>query len=132
MGLDERLLGGLQEAMKSDPELSVVGRFFTCDLLLGSGDRRFLLHFQDGNLAEIVPDPLPVIPWQVEIKAPEETWDKFLQNPPPPMFHDVWAAVWLGHMTLEGDTKVLMQNHLAVWRTLKLLRETVSGKLEAA
>jgi hypothetical protein len=132
MKIDERLLEGLREAMASDRELAVVGRFFTCDLLLGSGDRRFLLRFREGGLFEIVPDPLPVVPWQVAIKAPEETWEKFLQNPPPPMFHDVWAAVWLGHMTLEGDTKVFMQNHLAVWRTLKLLRETVSGKLEAA
>jgi hypothetical protein len=132
MKIDERLLEGLREAMASDAELAVVGRFFTCDLLLGSGDRRFLLRFREGGLFEIVPDPLPVVPWQVAIKAPEETWEKFLQNPPPPMFHDVWAAVWLGHMTLEGDTKVLMQNHLAVWRTLKLLRETASGKLEAA
>lgn len=132
MKIDERLLEGLREAMASDRELAVVGRFFTCDLLLGSGDRRFLLRFREGGLFEIVPDPLPVVPWQVAIKAPEETWEKFLRNPPPPMFHDVWAAVWLGHMTLEGDTKVLMQNHLAVWRTLKLLRETASGKLEAA
>ena len=38
------------------------------------------------------------------------------------------AAVWLGHMTLEGDTKVLMQNHLAIWRTLKLLREMAAAK----
>jgi hypothetical protein len=132
MGLDERLLGDLQDAMKNDPELGVAGRFFTCDLLLGSGDRRFLLRFREGDLAEIVPDPLPVIPWRVAIKAPEETWEKFLQNPPPPMFHDIWAATWLGHMTLEGDTKVLMQHHLAIWRTLKLLRETASIKSTAA
>lgn len=132
MGLDERLLGELQGAMRTDPELAVKGRFFTCDLLLGSGDRRFLLRFWEGDLSEIVPDPPPVVPWRVAIKAPGETWDKFLQSPPPPEFHDVWAAVWLGHMTLEGDTKVLMQHHYAVWRTLKLLREVSANKTAAA
>lgn len=126
MRLDERLLGDLRDAARTDPELAVVGKFFTCDLLLGSGERRFLLRFREGELAEILPDPPPVVPWRAAIKAPEETWEKFLQDPPPPMFHDVWAAVWMGHMTLEGDTKVLMQNHLAVWRTLKLLRETAA------
>jgi hypothetical protein len=124
--LDEQLLGRLQEAMRTDPELAVVGKFFTCDLLLGSGDRRFLLRFREGEMTEIVPDPSPVDPWRIAIKAPEGTWEKFLQDPPPPEFHDIWAATWLGHMMLEGDTKVLMQHHLAIWRTLKLLRETAA------
>lgn len=132
MGLNERLFGDLQKAVRKDPELAVVGKFFTCDLLLGSGEQRFLLRFREGDLAEIIPDPLPVVPWRVAIKAPEETWKKFLQNPPPPEFHDIWAATWLGHMTLEGDTKVLMQHHLAIWRTLKLLRETASDQSAAA
>lgn len=126
MGLDERILGDLQDAIRADPELTVKGKFFTCDLLLGSGERRFLLRFREGELAEIVPDPLPVNPWRIAIKAPEETWEKFLQQPPPPEFHDIWAATWLGHMMLEGDTKVLMQHHFALWRTLKLLRETAA------
>jgi hypothetical protein len=26
-------------------------------------------------------------------------------------------------MTIEGDIKVFMQNHYALWRTLKLMRE---------
>lgn len=126
MKLDEQLLGRLQEAMGEDPELAVVGKFFDCDLLLG-GDRRFLLRIRGGELLEVIPDPLPVQPWRVAIKAPDETWEKFLQDPPPPEYHDVWAATWLGHMLLEGDTKVLMQHYRAIWRMLKLLRETATA-----
>ncbi len=124
--LDEALLQRLQGAMPDDPELRVRGSFFSCDVLLSSGERRFLLRFRDGTLDRITPEPHPVEAWSFAIKAPDETWSAFLQDPPPPEFHDVWAAAWLGHMTIEGDTKVFMQNHYAFWRTLKLLRATAN------
>jgi hypothetical protein len=123
VALDEALLDRVQGAMGSDKELAWAGRFFNSRVLLGSGERRFLLVFRDGELVEIVADPPPVVPWQFALKAPDQTWEKFLADPPPPMFHDIWAATWMGHMTIEGDTKVFMQNHYALWRTLKLMRE---------
>jgi hypothetical protein len=123
MSLNEGLLGRLQDAVRSDEELAWAGRFFNARILLGSGERRFLLHFRDGELIAVLPDPPVVEPWQFAVKAPEETWDRFLEDPPPPMFHDIWAATWMGHMTLEGDMKVFMQHHYALWRTLKLMRE---------
>jgi hypothetical protein len=109
--------------MRSDKELGWAGKFFNSRILLASGERRFLLHFRDGELIAVVPDPPVVEPWQFALKAPEETWTRFLQDPPPPMFHDIWAATWMGHMTIEGDIKVFVQNHYALWRTLKLMRE---------
>ena len=123
MALTEALLGRLQDAVRSDPELTWAGKFFNSRVLLGSGERRFLLHFRDGELVEVVPDPPLVVPWQFALKAPDQTREKFLSDPPPPMFHDIWAATWMGHMTIEGDIEVFMQNHYALWRTLKLMRE---------
>jgi hypothetical protein len=121
--LDEPLLRSAQQAMREDPELGVAGRFFTCSFLLGAGERRYLLRVRDGELIDILVDPPPVEPWQFAIKAPTETWERFLEDPPPAPFHDIWAATWLGHMTIEGDIEVFMQHHYALWRTLKLLRE---------
>jgi hypothetical protein len=109
--------------MRSDDELRWAGRYFNATILLASGERRFLLRFRDGELVTVLPDPPVVQAWQFALKAPRETWDRFLEEPPPPMFHDVWVATWMGHMTIEGDIKVFMQNHYALWRTLKLMRE---------
>lgn len=127
MGLDETLLGRLGDAMAADPELGVVGKFFTCSFLLGCDDRRYVLRMRNGTLDRLLVDPHPTEPWQFAIKAPSDTWHRFLQANPPAEFHDIWAAAWLGHMTLEGDMKVFMQHHMALWRTLKLLRATASA-----
>ncbi|GEL18309.1 hypothetical protein [Pseudonocardia asaccharolytica] len=120
--LDHPLLERLRDAMPNDPEMQIVGKFMRCDVLLSSGDKRYLLRFDHGRLTEIVEDPHPALAWNFALKAGPGTWERFLQDPPPPEFHDVWAAAWLGHLTLEGDIKVFMQNHFAFWRTLKLLR----------
>ena len=120
--LDRSLLERLQDVVPTDPEMQVVGRFFQCDVLLRSGAQRYLLRFDHGRLSEIVEDPHPALAWNFAVKAEPTTWERFLQDPPPPEFHDIWAAAWLGHLTLEGDMKVFMQNHFAFWRALKLLR----------
>lgn len=120
--LDGSLLNRLRDAMANDPEMQVVGTFFQCDVLLASGEQRYLLRFARGALDEIVESPHPALAWTFALKAEPATWERFLQDPPPPEFHDIWAAAWLGHLTLEGDMKVFMQNHFAFWRTLKLLR----------
>jgi hypothetical protein len=130
--LDVDLLERLRTAMPDDPELGVIGKFFECDLLLQSGDQRFLIRVRDGQITELLVNPHPVEAWQFAIKAPPQTWQKFLQDPPPAEFNDIWAAAWLGHMTLEGDMKVFMQHHRALWRTLKLLRETANSVQPAA
>jgi hypothetical protein len=120
--LDRSLLERLQGAVADDPEMRVVGKFLRCDVLLTSGPNRFLLRFDRGRLEEIVESPHPALAWNFAVKAEPATWERFLQDPPPPEFHDVWAAAWLGHLVIEGDMKVFMQNHFAFWRVLKLLR----------
>ncbi|MQA16017.1 MAG: hypothetical protein GEV09_18270 [Pseudonocardiaceae bacterium] len=127
MSLDDKLLARLGQAMVADPELGVVGKFFTCSFLLGCDGNRYLLRVRNGSLDELLVDPHPTEPWQFAIKAPSSTWQRYLQASPPAEFHDIWAAAWLGHMTLEGDMKVFMQHHMALWRTLKLLRATASS-----
>ena len=125
--LTDELLRRLGDAMARDPELKVIGKFFNARFLLQAENRRYLLIVRDGQLQNVLADPPVVEEWSFAIKAPDSTWEKFLESPPRPMFHDIWAATWMGDMTLEGDTKVLMQQHNAVWRTLELLRELASG-----
>ena len=132
MKFDTHLLARLQQALPSDPEFCVKGRFFTCDFLLASGEHRFILHFRDGELKHVLDNPHPTTAWHFAIKASEEVWGKFLEKEPPAPFHDVWAAAWLGHMVLEGDMKVFMQNYYAVWRTLGLVRELANVSSTAA
>lgn len=123
MAINKTLLTSLQNKMSEDLELQARGSYFSCKLLLESGYQSFLLTFHNGELADINLEPVIVDEWDFALKASEETWSKFLQQSPPPMFHDVWAATWMGHMSLEGNITTFMQNHYALWRTLKLMRE---------
>jgi hypothetical protein len=125
--LTEERLRRLGEAMATDPELQVIGKFFNARFLLQADNRRYLLVVRDGWLHDLRVDPPATEGWSFAIKAPDSTWESFLESPPKPMFHDIWAAAWMGHLMIEGDTKVLMQQHNALWRTLELLRELASG-----
>lgn len=128
MDLSAELIERLRTAASHDAELTVVGKFFTCRFLLASGDRRYLLRVREGHITDVLVDPPPVEGWQFAIKAPPVTWQRFLQSLPAPEYHDIWAATWLGHMTLEGDMKPFMQHQRALWRLLKLLRETANAQ----
>jgi hypothetical protein len=120
--LDIELFQRLQQAMIDDPEMQVSGRFMDCDILFGSDADRFILRFEHGQLAEIIPAPHPSFAWHFALKAPEGTWARFLQDTPPPEYNDLWAAAFTGHLVLEGDMRVFMQNHFALWHVMRMLR----------
>ena len=120
--LDIDLFERLQKVMIDDPEMQVSGRFMQCDVLLSSDADRFILRFEHGKLVEIIPDPHPSFAWHFALKASDGTWSRFLQDTPPPEYNDLWAAAFMGHLVLEGDMRVFMQNHFALWLVLRLLR----------
>ena len=45
------------EVVNQDPELRLVGRFFTCDVLLDFETARYLVRVLEGTVREVVPDP---------------------------------------------------------------------------
>ena len=120
--LDIGLFQGLQKAMTDDAEVRVSARFMQCDVLFASGDDRYILQFEHGQLVNIIAEPHPSFAWNFALKAPASTWELFLQDPPPPGFNDLWAAAFSGNLVFEGDMRVFMQNHFALWVVLRLLR----------
>jgi hypothetical protein len=78
-----------------------------------------------GKVEEILEDPGPLDErYQFVIRASAETWRNFAQDPPPPMYHGLFAASFRTDMSLEGDLLVLMQNLRCVVRQMELLRVT--------
>jgi hypothetical protein len=74
---------------------------------------------------EIVPDPGPLDErYEFAIRASADTWRKFAQPTPEPMYHGIWAASFQKDMRLEGDLLPLMQNLRCVTRHLELMRTT--------
>lgn len=111
----------------SDAELQAHGKFYSCSFLLDAEQHQFLVRMHDGKVEEILVDPGPLDErYQFAIRASADTWRKFSQPTPPPMYHGIWAASFQKDMRLEGDLLVLMQNLRCVTRQLELLRVTGS------
>jgi hypothetical protein len=89
------------------------------------GEHRYVVRVHRGKVEEIAADPGPLDErYQFAIRASADTWRKFAQPVPEPMYHGIWAASFQKDMQLEGDILTLMQNLRCVTRQLELLRET--------
>ena len=112
-------------ASNEDPELQAHGKYYSCSFLLDMGEHQFVVRVHRGRVEEIVADPGPLdVPYQFAIRASADTWRRFSQPVPEPMYHGIWAASFQKDMRLEGDILVLMQNLRCVTRHLELLRDT--------
>jgi hypothetical protein len=108
-----------------DAELSAHGKYYTCSFLLDMGEHSYLIRVHRGRVEEIVPDPGPLDErYEFAIRASADTWRKFAQPTPEPMYHGIWAASFQKDMRLEGDLLPLMQNLRCVTRHLELMRTT--------
>lgn len=114
-----------QRISNQDPELQAHGKFYSCSFLLDMEEHRFVVGVNRGKVEEVVVDPQPLDRrYQFAIRASADTWRKFSQEPPEPMYHGIWAASFQKDMRLEGDLLPLMQNLRCVTRHLELLRKT--------
>jgi hypothetical protein len=79
----------------------------------------------EGKVEDILIDPGPLDKrYQFELKASADTWSKFGEETPPPMYHGIWSASFQRDLSLEGDLLILMQNLRCFTRQFELLRKT--------
>lgn len=107
----------------ADPELRLIGKFFTCDFLLDFEAVRYLMRVFEGRVRETVPDPHYDRPWAFALRGPRQVWEKYLQPIPPPLYHHIFAMLMrVPEFRLEGNTLAAMQNIRALVRMCDLLR----------
>ena len=112
-----------RRSVNSDPELDIIGRWFTTAFSIACGERRVVLRFDRGKLVEIVPAPRIDVRSAFGFRAAPEVWAKFLSRTPEPLYHDFFAMLMrVPAFILEGDTLVAMQNARALQRAMNLMR----------
>lgn len=111
-----------KEINDSNEELNAHGKFFTCSYLLDMETTKVLIQTHAGKIESVTMDPGPLEHYQFAIRASADTWRKFSQPTPPPMYHGIWAASFQRDMKLEGDLLVLMQNLRCLTTQLELFR----------
>lgn len=109
-------LDRVQAAANADPAFR---RFAAqCDATVGFvfEDEECAFTVDEGEVTAAHPAP-KFVDADVTLRAPSETWDKYLSESPPPFFNDL-RPVWLTQdLAVEGDVRKAM----AHWRTLKQL-----------
>ena len=119
----EPWLKRVQERVNADPELRVIGDWFTTAFSLTSGDTRCILRFERGRLAEIMPAPRLDVRCAFGFRASPEIWARFFSKAPEPLYHDFFAMLMrVPGFVLEGDTLVAMQHARALHRAMNLMR----------
>ena len=118
-------LARFRERVNADPELRVVGDWFTTTFTLTFGAQRYALVVENGRIVDIVASPRFDVRALFGFRAPIEVWRKFLSADPPPLFHDFFAMLMrVPEFVLEGDGLVAMQNARALQRMMNVMRET--------
>ncbi len=113
-----------QILVNQDSVTKVIGRHFTADILLEFGDAGYVVVFRNGSVASVAHEIGPESTYAFALRGPAETWEKFIQPIPPPMYNDIWAMAHPlhGRLKIEGDVKVMWQNLRAFTWTLDLMR----------
>ena len=116
-------LSQFRERVNTDPEMAVIGDWFTTAFSLTCGDRRSIVRFDKGKLVEFIVAPKIDARCAFGLRASEEIWSKFLSPRPEPLYHDFFAMLMrVPGFVLEGDTLAAMQNARALHRAMNLMR----------
>ena len=113
-----------QALVNQDRVTKIIGRHLTTDVLLAFGETAYVVSFVGGTIPKISSDTGPESTYVFALRGPAETWAKFVQPIPPPMYNDIWAMAHPlhGRLQIEGDVKVMWQNLRAFTWTLDLMR----------
>ncbi len=114
-----------RDRVNADPEMQVIGDWFTTSFGLTFGEQRYALRVEKGRIVDIVEQPRFDVRTLFGFRAPLTVWRKFLSSNPPPLFHDFFAMLMrVPDFVLEGDGLVAMQNARALHRMMNIMRET--------
>ncbi len=114
-----------QDAVNNNGPMKWLGKHLSADFLLGFGENNFVVSFNNGKITDISDAIGPETCYQLAIRGPHESWSKFCEPVPPPMYNDLWAMAHPlhGKVTFEGDQKILWQNLRAFAWALDRMRE---------
>jgi hypothetical protein len=121
---DARWMECWQGLVNQDSVLKIIGRHMTADVLFEFGSVAYAASFLHGTLTRVTPNIGPETTYQFSLRGPLESWSKFIQPIPPPMYNDIWAMAHPlhGRLKIEGDVKVMWQNLRAFTWALDLMR----------
>jgi len=116
-------LEAYRERVNADPEMEVIGDWFTTSFSLAFGEQRYVVRIERGRIVHINAAPRIDSRAAFGFRAPLDVWRKFVSPDPPALYHDFFAMLMrVPEFVLEGDGLVAMQNARALHRLMNLMR----------
>ena len=113
-----------REAVNTDPEMKVIGEWFSADFKMSFEGTDFLISVREGKIAEIAENPRFDRPVAFTLRAPMSVWNKFINPNPPPLYHDFFAMLMrVDEFQLDGNSLATMQNARALHRMMNILKK---------
>jgi hypothetical protein len=113
-----------RETVNADPEMAVIGDWFTVDFKISFEGTEFRISVREGKIAEIEHSPRFDRPVAFTLRAPMSVWNKFISPNPPPLYHDFFAMLMrVDDFVLDGNTLTTMQNARALHRMMNILKQ---------
>ena len=112
-----------RDRVNADPEMAVIGDWFSVALSFTFGERRYVVRVERGRIADINAAPRIDGRSSFGFRAPMAVWEKFVSPNPPALYHDFFEMLMrVPEFVLEGDGLVAMQNARALQRMMNLMR----------
>ena len=113
-----------RDKVNADPEMAVIGDWFTVDFKISFEGNDFLISVHEGKIAAIEHKPRFDRPVAFTLRAPMLVWNKFISPNPPPLYHDFFAMLMrVDDFQLDGNTLTTMQNARALHRMMNILKQ---------
>jgi len=113
-----------RETVNADPEMAVIGDWFTVDFKISFEGTEFRISVREGKITEIEHSPRFDRPVAFTLRAPMSVWNKFISPNPPPLYHDFFAMLMrVDDFVLDGNTLTTMQNARALHRMMNILKQ---------
>jgi len=104
------------------------GQYLDATFLLQIGAEGWLVTVDQGRIANLAREALPIVPHAFALRASPEAWAEFFQPVPKPGYHDLVAMTKFRHLKVDGDIKLFMTHLQFLKDALAMLR----GKKVAA
>lgn len=120
---DVAWMNAYRDRVNADPEMAVIGDWFSTALSITFDEKRYVLRVERGKITDINSAPRIDARSAFGFRAPMSVWGKFLSPNPPALYHDFFAMLMrVPEFVLEGDGLVAMQNARALHRMMNLMR----------
>ena len=119
-------------SLNEDPEFKLVARFWYCDIRFRVDEDFYFMVIKDGAADSFYQGSTGLDPYTINIGGPSEVWNKMMEKPPQPFYHDWFAASFHHDFELGGDLHSAYAYYYALKRIHACMAKCMNATKSAA